>query len=156
MSTKAEIVKEIFKPARKNFLRRKIIIKDFYETLSVDLADMQKYATENKNMKFILCVIDNFSKFAYVRPLKNKTGPEVAQAMEEILSLCPAKPKFIHSDQGGEFFNHHFKKIMDNRKIKHFHTYIHLKAAICERFIRTLKTNLWQRFALQGTYNSRP
>lgn len=152
MATREEILKELHKPAQKNFPRRKIIIKDFYETLSIDLAEMIPYASQNHNNKYILCAIDNFSKFAYALPLKNKSGPHVAAAMDQILSKCPAKVKFIHSDQGKEFYNKHFQKVMKKWGIKHFHTFTHLKAAICERFLRTLKGKLWFNFDLRGNH----
>jgi len=152
MEVREGILKELHKAARKSFPRRKIIIKDFYETLSVDLAQMTPYADENNGNTFILCVIDNFSKFAYALPLKNKTGPVVAKAMDQILSKCPEKVKLIHSDQGTEFFNSHFKKVMQKWGIKHYNTYTHLKSAICERFIRTLKGKLWFKFDLRGNH----
>ena len=152
MDVREGILKELHKRTQKKFQRRKTVIKDFYETLSVDLAQMTPYADENEGNTFILCAIDNFSKFAYALPLKNKTAPLVAKAMDQILSKCPEKVKFIHSDQGTEFFNSSFKKVMQKWGIKHYNTYTHLKAAICERFIRTLKGKLWFKFDLRGNH----
>lgn len=152
MAEREGILRELHKPSRKIFQRRKIIIRDFYETMSIDLAQMTPYADENEGCTFILCAIDNFSKFGYALPLKNKSGPVVAKAMDQILSKCPEKVSCIHSDSGTEFFNSSFKKVMKKWKIKHYNTYTHMKSAICERWLRTLKGKLWYQFDVRGNH----
>lgn len=152
MGPREEIIEELYKPARKNFTRRKIIVKGFFETLSVDLAEMTPYSRENQGNKYILCAIDNLSKYAFCQPLQNKSGPEVAEKMGIILSQCPSKVKFIHSDQGKEFFCRPFKRLMKKWKINHYNSFTHLKASICERFIRTLKGKLYFTFAMRGNH----
>lgn len=152
MTVREEILKELYKPARRHFPRRKVVMRGFFETMGIDLAEFIPYARENRGYKYILCAIDHFSKFAFAEPLKNKSGPEVAIAMKRILSKCPAKVINVHSDQGKEFYNSHFKKVMDEDHINHYNTYTHIKNAICERFIRTLKGKLWFTFALRGNH----
>jgi hypothetical protein len=63
LPSKSDIVKELHKPARKKFKRRRIIIKGLNETLQADLAEMIPYAKENQQFKYILVVIDCFSKY---------------------------------------------------------------------------------------------
>lgn len=82
---KIELINELHKPIRKNFIRRHTILRGIGDLWQADLADLQKYANFNKNYKYILAVIDCFSKFLYVRPLKTKTAHEVTDAFESIL-----------------------------------------------------------------------
>jgi transposase InsO family protein len=97
-----------------------------------------------KGFKYILRVIDIFSKYAYAVALKNKNASSVVEAMRNIiLSFRYGSPKNIHSDQGLELFNKDFKKMMQEYDINHYHTYSKMKASIVERFNRTLKNKIW-------------
>lgn len=144
-----KIAYELHKPARKNFVRRSFKMLGINETVQIDLIDMQNYARENSGNKYILTLIDTFSKKAYAAPLKNKTGLVVTEAIKTIL---PKGVKNIQSDNGKEFFNEHFTKLMKKLNINHYHTYSTTKAAIVERFQRTLKNWLYREFSAQGSY----
>lgn len=148
---KKQIVDELHKSARKNFNRRHTIIKGYNETFQADLVEMIPYMKQNRNFKYILTVIDIFSKFAWAFPIKNKTGFEVTKTMEQIFKTG-CIPKNLHTDMGKEFFNTHFNKLMDSYKINHYSTYSTKKAAIVERFNRTLKNKMWKTFSFQGSY----
>ena len=76
----------------------------------VDLADMQLLSKFNKGIRFLLCVIDFFSKYAFAVPLKNKKGVSIVNAFQSILDKSGRKPNKIWVDQGSEFYNHNFKK----------------------------------------------
>ena len=117
-----------------------------------DLADYSKYSRDNKGYKYILAVIDAFTKFAYVEPLKTKEGVEVCAAFEKILKRA-TPPKNLHVDQGTEFYNKHFKTLMKRYDINMYSTYSHLKASIVERFLRTFKGSIEKNFHMQGTWN---
>ena len=98
------VVEELHKPARCNFLRRKVDIRDLDETWQIDLVDVSKYAKINKGFKFLLTIIDIFLKYAWIVPLKNKKGVEVTKAMKFVLEKGRI-PKKIHcSDNGKNFF----------------------------------------------------
>lgn len=146
------VVDELHRPSRKNFLRRNVIQIGINDTLQIDLVEMIPYHTENCGFKYLLTVIDIFSKKAFARPLKNKTGAEVTKAMSSVLHEIGTPPKNIHSDQGKEFFNKDFQKLMKENNINFYNTFTHLKASICERFNRTLKTRMWKMFSLNGNY----
>ena len=92
---------------------------------------MQKHARENGGNKYILILIDIFSKKAYAVPLKNKTGLVVTQAIKTIL---PNGVRNIQSDNGKEFFNKHFTELMESLNINHYYTFSTTKAAIVEVF----------------------
>lgn len=149
---KQKIVDEIYKQARINFKRRRTIIKGIDDLWQIDLAEFCSFSKENNGFKYILIVIDCFSKFVWTKPLKTKTGKEVTNAMEAILQNNVRSPKNLQSDQGTEFFNQHFKRLMMDYNINHYHTYSSKKAAIVERVIRTLKSNLYKLFALNGSH----
>lgn len=147
---KKQVVEEIHKPARINFMRRRVIIKGLNDLFQADLVDMKEYSRENKGYKYILVVINCFSKFVWALPLKTKTGTEVTRAMEKILK--EVSPKNLQTDAGLEFFNQHFQKLMKRFNVNHYNVFSEKKASIVERVNRTLKNMMWKEFSLQGHY----
>lgn len=148
---KWDVVKELHAPARRNFPRRRVDIRDIDETWQADLVDMSVYAKENSGNKFLLTVIDIFSKFAWAVPIKTKNGRDVSAAMESILKLGRV-PKKLHVDNGKEFYNSQFQALLKKNNIQMYSTFTHLKASICERFNRTIKRKMWLQFSHQGNY----
>lgn len=149
---KEDVVNEIHKPARKNFKRRRVIIKNLDDLWQADLVEMLPYAKLNRGYRYILVVINAFSKYVWAQPVKRKSAKDVAAAMKIILEQAKKTPKNIQTDMGKEFFNKDFKKLMDEHKINHYNTFSNLKASIVERVNRTLKNHMWKRFSLQGNY----
>lgn len=150
---KKAIVNELYKPARKNFRRRRTIIKGLCDLWQVDLAELPQHAKENKGHKFILIVIDCFSKYLWTRALKSKSAEEVSLAMQDVLDESPQRhPKHLQSDQGKEFYNAKFDKLMKKYVINHYSTYTVKKASMAERVIRTLKEKIHKSFNIRGTY----
>ena len=78
--------------------------------MGVDLADVQLIRKYNKGIRYLLCAVDLFSKYAWVVPLKDKKGITIANAFQSILDSSKCKPKKIWVDQGSEFYNSPFKK----------------------------------------------
>lgn len=148
---KKQIVDELHRSARKKFNRRRTIMKGHNETFQADLVEMIPYAKENGGFKYIMTVVDIFSKKSWAFPLKTKNGLEVTKSMAKLLK-CGHIPKNLHTDMGKEFFNSHFKKLMESYRINHYTTFSTKKAAICERFNRTLKDKIWRMFSYQGSY----
>lgn len=151
--SKEQVVSELHYPARKNFKRRRFEMRGINDTFQIDLVEMIPFASENKGYKYLLMVIDTFSKYAWIKKLKNKTGKEVTKAMEEILNDNPDRcPANIQSDLGKEFYNSHFQELMKRYHINHYSTFTKLKASIVERFNRTFLNKLWRQFSLQGKH----
>ena len=90
---KSEDTYNLHKPLRKNFNRSKVIVSGINDTWQVDLVDVTKIAKENRGMKFLLTVIDVFSKFAYIEPIKNKTSESILYAFKKLFKI--KKPKKI-------------------------------------------------------------
>lgn len=149
---KHTVVNELHKPARKNFKRRHVIIKSLNDLWQADLVEMLPYAKFNKGFRYILIVINAFSKYVWVQPVKRKNALDVTLAMSNILKQVKNAPKNIQTDMGKEFFNKEFNQLMIQHKINHYSTYSNLKASIVERVNRTLKNHMWKQFSLQGNY----
>lgn len=122
------------------------------DTIQADLIEMIPYATHNNGMKYILTVINIFSKKAYAQPLKNKSGAEVCKALETIIKSFGYTVKNIHTDRGKEFYNVNVQTMLKRYRIHLYSTYSTMKAAICERFNRTLKNRMWKHFTLRGSH----
>ena len=150
--SRQSLVNELHKQARKNFKRRHVIIKHIDDLWQADLVEMGAFAKENNGFRFLLTVIDAFSKFAWMVPLKTKSANKVTKAMESILK-GKRKPDNLQTDMGKEFYNKEFQRLMEKYKINHYSTFSNLKASIVERFNRTLKNMMWKQFSMQGTYH---
>lgn len=149
--SKANIVNEIHKNARVHFPRRNVILKDIDDLWQADLIDMQATSKVNYGYKYILVIIDGFSKYAWAVPLKQKNKETVCKAFLSIIRKGRV-PKNLQTDLGTEFYNNMFKNITDKYSINHYSTYSTKKASIAERFIKTLKNKLYKEFSLKGNY----
>ena len=113
---------------------------------------MQSLRRKNKGIKYLLCVIDLFRKYAFVVPLKDKKGISIVNAFDKIIrqsnrrakgtSAQHVKPNKKWVDQGSEFYNRDFKKWLPDNGIIMYSTYNEGKSVVAERFIRTLKNKL--------------
>ena len=109
---------ELHKPVVKNFEKRKVYSQFKDNIWGVDLADMQSLSRKNKGIKYLLCAIDLYRKYAFVIPLKDEKGISIVNAFNKIIKQSNRKPNKIWVDQGREFYNNVFKKwLSDNDKI---------------------------------------
>ena len=113
---------------------------------------MQKFAKFNKGIKFILVVINVFTKFAYAEPIKSKNANDVTNAMSKILIKKNVNISHLHTDFGKEFFNAKFQELMKKYGINHYYTYSTMKASVVERLNRTIKAKIWKNFSLRGAW----
>ena len=106
---------ELHKPIIRKFNKRKVYSQFKDNIWGVDLADMQSLSRKKKGIKYLLCVIDLHSKYAFVIPLKDKKGISIVNAFDKIIRQSNRKPNKIWLDQGGEFYNNVFEKwLSDN------------------------------------------
>ena len=94
---------ELHKPIIQKFEKRKVYLQFKDNIWGVDLADMQSLSIKNKGIKYLLCAIDVFSKYAFVIPLKDKKGNSIVNAFNKIIKQSYRKPNKIWVDQGREF-----------------------------------------------------
>ena len=135
----------LHKPVKKQFTRNKIIVFGIDDTWQADLVDMQKFSKENKGFKYILTVIDVFSKYAWAEPLKSKQGEDICKAFQKIFN-SKRIPQKLHVDQGTEFYNARFKSLLKAKNVRLYSTNSEVKACVVERFNRTLKERMWRMF----------
>ena len=123
------------------------------EQWQADLADMSNWQRENKGYCYILTVLDVMSRFAFARPIKHKNGQEVAQPYRIYSQRARGTLNFTcRLTRGKEFFNKHVKELASKYGFSQFHTYDRdIKAAMVERFNRTLKEMIWRYFTWTNT-----
>ena len=105
---------------------------------------MQLISKFNKGFRFLLCVIDIFSKYAWVVPLKDKKGISIVNAFQKILDDSNRKPNKIWVDKGSEFYNNSFKTWLKDNDIEMYSIHNEEKSVAAERFIRTLMPKIYK------------
>ena len=137
-----QLAEDFINPSLENLKKRKVYSTFKDNIWGVDLADMQLLSKYNKGIRFLLCVIDVFSKCAWVVPLKDKKGISIAKAFQSILKQSNRKPNKIWVDKGSEFYNAYFKKWLRDNNLVMYSTHNEGKSIVAERFIRTLKNKI--------------
>ena len=105
---------------------------------------MKLLSKYNKGIRFLLCVIDIFSKYAWIVPLKDKEGISIVKAFQSILKQSNRKLNKIWVDRGSEFYNAYFKKWLRDNDIVMYSTHNEGKSVVAERFIRTIKSKIYK------------
>ena len=145
----------LHKPRRRRFLTAPVSVFGIDEQWTADLIEVINIAKYNRGYRYLLTVVDVFSKHAWVQPVKNKTGQAVTAAFEKILKEG-RKPINLQTDDGKEFYNKTFQALMKRKGIHHFSTSGDTKASVVERFNRTLKQRLYRYFTVKNTLNFVP
>ena len=145
-----QLADELHKPIIKKFKRRKVYSSFKDNIWGVDLADMQLISKFNKGIKYLLCVIDLFSKYAWVVPLKNKKGTSIVNTFQSNLKKSDRKPNKIWVDHGSEFYNSVFKNFLKDNEIEMYSTHNEGKTVAAERFIKTLKNKIYKHMTTVG------
>ena len=145
ISGNEQLAKELHKPVIKKFKRRKVYARFKDNIWAADLTELESYSSKNKNVKYLLCVIDVFTKYAWVKPLKGKKGKTVLNAFIKIVNKSNRKPNKLWVDQGREFYNKLMQEWLDNNDILMYSTNNEGKSAITERFIKTLKIKIYKK-----------
>ena len=142
---------ELHKQRKINFTRRRVISNYIDRIWGIDLIPMIKYSKQNRNYKYILTVIDIFSKFSWCYPLKSKKSEEIINSFKDIFKKSKRKPTRIQSDEGTEFTNNQTQNFFKDNNIKWYHTYNrYIKCSICERYNRTILNRIYKNFTLNN------
>ena len=139
-----QLANELHKPIIKTLRKRKVYSSFRDNIWGVGLADMQSLSKYNKGVKYLLCAIDLFSKYAWVIPIKDKKGTSIVNAFKKIISEGQRKPNKIWVDQGSEFYNQSFKDFLKTNNIEMYSTYNEGQSVVAERFIRSLKNKIFK------------
>ena len=143
---------ELDKPIRKKFPKRHVYASGVDANWAADLVEMQAFARQNKGYKYILMIIDIFSKYGWASPLKNKTGVEVARAFQQLWKT-QTPPKKLRTDKGKEFYNKHMNELLRKHGVDLYSIENEEKSCVVERWNRTIKRNMWKYFTTNNTTN---
>lgn len=147
----------LHKPRRRRFATLPVLVFNVDQQWVADLVETQPLSKYNKGHRYLLNVIDVLSKYAWVEPLKDKTGKTVSDAFAKILKRADGrKPQNLQTDDGKEFYNKTFAALMKREGIHHFSTAGDTKASIVERFNRTLKERMYRYFTAKNTLSYLP
>ena len=142
-----QLAEELHKPITRNFRKRTVISYGIDKIWAADLVEMQKYSKWNKGIKYLLMVIDVFSKYGWIVPLKDKKTENVSLAFDEIFKKSKRKPEKLWTDKGSEFISKHFKDFLNRHNIMMYHTQNEEKSNVVERWNRTMKNKMWKMFS---------
>ena len=134
----------LHRPARRRFTRNHTYVAGMDAQWQADLADMQGIARQNNGMRYLLTVIEVFSKFAWAVPVHSNDANAITSAFDQVLMAAhPRHPRRLQTDKEKEFFNSDFLLLMKSNGIQHFASESEQKAAVVERFNRIIKTRIW-------------
>ena len=146
-----DVAYTLHKPRRRRFPTVPVIVGGLDDQWVADLVEVQPLAKYNRGIRYLLTVVDVLSKYAWVQPLKDKTGVALVKAFEKILKQGRRHPNRLQTDRGKEFYNRTFQRWLDEQGIHHFSTEGDAKASVVERFNRTLKERLYRYFTAANT-----
>lgn len=133
------------KPKRYKFKRNQVIATSPNSLHMADLADMQKLQKWNDGYRFLLIIVDAFSKRMWVVPVKKKNSQHMKAAFSEAYSDKKIWPRTLQTDHGTEFYNRPVQELFKSMGIKHFSTQnAEVKASMAERAVRTLKQKIFK------------
>ena len=134
------IINEIYsKPPKKNYTNKTDVyyIDDIW---SLDILDLNDYGPKNnRGYRYVLVIIDNFSKFGWTIPLKNKNAQTKKDSFENTLISSKRKPNLIESDRGKKFYINIFQDFLNKNNIKHYSRNGSYGAVFAERFKLTIR-----------------
>ena len=148
-------INEIYsKPPKKNYDTNKTDVYYIDDIWSLDILDLKNYGPENnRGYRYVLVTIDNFSKFVWTIPLKNKKAQTIKDSFGNILISSKRKPNLIESDLGKEFYNNSFQDSLNKNDIKLYSRNSYLGAVFAERFNKTIRDLLKRPVFEKGDCN---
>ena len=144
-----QLADELHKPITRNFQKRSVVSNVIDEIWAADLVEMQKFSKWNKGIKYLLMVIDVFSKYGWIRGLKDKKTETVSKAFDDIFK-SKRKPQMLWTDKGSEFISKHFKDFLKSKGIRLYHTENEEKSSVVERWNKTMKNRMWKMFTVNN------
>ena len=145
-------INEIYsKPPKRKYITNNTDVYHIDDIWSSDILDIKYYGLENKRgYRFVLAIIDNFSKFGWTAFIKNKNAQTIKESFQKILINSRKKPNLIESDRGKEFYNNIFQDFLNENNIKSYSRISSYGAIFAERFDRTTRDLLKKTVFEQG------
>ena len=139
----------LHKRVRRKYKTKKVVVGGINNQVQADLVDMQNFAKSNNGYRYILTVLDCFSRFGSAVPLKDKTGKSLLIAFKKVFGNDP--PLKLQVDKGTEFYNRIVKDYLKENDVEMFSTESPYKAQMVERWNRTIKEKMWKYFTWKQT-----
>ena len=128
---------------KKNYDTNKTDVYHVHEIWSLDILDLKDYGPgNNRGYRYVLVIIDNFSKFGWPVPLKNKNAQTIKDTFENTLVSSKRRPGLIETDCGKEFYNNIFQDFLNENNIRLFSRNSSYGAVFAESFNKSLRTLL--------------
>ena len=134
-----QLANELHKPVRRRFDKRSLFSKQVDDIWAADLVDMSPFFRSNNGYKYLLTVIDVYSKYGWIVP---ETGKEVAQAFRKLFHN--GRPSRVWADKGTEFYNRQLKGVLEANDAMLYSTENEEKSSVVERWNRTTKNIMWK------------
>ena len=141
-----QLADELHKPMTRNFSKRTVSSNGINKIWAADLVEMQKFSKWNKGVKYLLIVIDVFSKYGRIKPLRDKKTETVSKAFDDIFKSSKRLPKMLWTDIGSEYISKHFKEFLESAGIQLYHIENEEKSSVVERWNKTMKNRTWKMF----------
>lgn len=139
------------KPVRRNFVRNHTYVRGIDDQWQADLAEVQHLAKDNGGIRYLLTCIDVFSKHAWVVAVRSKSGEDMVEAFHKLFEASNRQPQRLQTDKGKEFLCKPVQQLLKQKGIHHFTSNSDKKAAVVERFNRTLKTRMFRYLTSKNT-----
>ena len=147
-----KLTEELHKRIKKVKNFRRIYSYERNNIWSADLIEFIPFSRENDGFKYVLCVVDCYTRFAFCVPLKNKNANTVYNAFKYIIDETGYKPNFLWTDEGKEFYNDKLDRYLKENQIKLYSTYGENKSVIVERFNQNIKGKIYKMFTRNGNH----
>jgi hypothetical protein len=144
---------ELHKPVKKKFPKLRVRSDGKDDVWSMDLVDMRSWSDYNEGYKWMLNVIDVWTRYAWSVPMKKKNATTVLNAFKQIIKESDRMPRRMWVDEGTEFYNHQMTRYINAHGILRYSTFGDSKSVMVERLNRTLKTEMWKQFTELQTNN---
>ena len=134
-------INEIYsKPPKKYYSANKTDVYHIDDIWSLDILDLKEYGSENnRGYRYVLVIIDNFSKFGWTIPLKNKNAQTIKNSFENILKSSKRSPNLIETDRGRDFYSNIFQDFLNRKNIRIYSRNSSYSAVFAEKFNRTIR-----------------
>ena len=132
------------KPVKRNFLRNHTYVRGTDDQWQADLAEVQHLSKDNGGIRYLLTCIDVFSKHAWVVAIRSKSSEDMVEAFHKLFQTSKRLPKRLQTDKGKEFLCKPVQQLLKQKGVHHFTSNSDKKAAVVERFNRTLKTRMFR------------
>ena len=144
----------LHRQVQRRFPRRWVVVGRAYDHWQVDLVDVSTYREDNGGVRYLLCCLDAFTRYAWVRTLRSKRTKEVAEQFQDVVNESPETPLFLQTDKGREFLGKAFTEILKAEGIRHFTCENDdVKCSMVERFQKTLQESAHRFFTARNTRN---